>query len=609
MKEVDLKTRSLVFMAVLALAGAGLVARLVQLQILSGEAFLQEADSNRLRLMFEGAPRGLIRDRHGKILATNRLAYAVSLYPTKESTATLDGVLDKLADILGMDRAELARKAHKLKTTSLPVLIKQDLDPRSIAILAENQDELPGVSLEPITIRYYPRDGFASHLLGYVGEISDAELNEPRYQGLHQGDIVGKDGIEEVLDPMLRGRPGAKQVEVDARNHPVKVLENLPPVPGQDVTLTIDADLQAAAEKALEGKRGAAVAIDPRNGQVLALASEPGFDPNLFAKPIDDKTWKELNGDDHPLLDRAISSAYPPGSIFKFATSIAALEHHIVTATTHFDSTGVFHLGNYTWHDWYSRGFGNVTFTDAFVWSIDTVYYQLGHELGPWPIAHAARDLGLGERTGIILPGEVPGIIPDPRWKEKWYHQPWYPGESINMSIGQGYIQVTPLQAAVMMATVADGGHVWRPKLILPPLPPWIQQLQDPDLHNDWSPDTVAYLRDAAQKVVDSGTGTAAKIPGIAVGGKTGSAETTPGKPTDAWFVCYAPVQHPTIAIAVLVEHAGHGGSHAAPIAHAMLMEYFHVKSPGAKKPDDKKKADAAKKTNDRKDTGLTNVD
>jgi penicillin-binding protein 2 len=570
------------FSILAGLVGAVLIGRLVQLQIVGREEYLERANGNRLRIILTPAPRGVIRDRNGQILATSRLSYAVTLYPLKLTKATTEDVIARLGKLLAMDPAEIRDKWRKNGALARPVRIKQDIDAATIAVIAEHQRQLPGVSLEPITIRYYPRGPFLSHVLGYTGEITDAELEEFSDQGYRAGDIIGKTGIEKVFDQDLRGEPGREQIEVDARGKPMRILASVPPVPGKDLTLTIDANLQAVAEAGLAGHRGSCVVLDPNNGDVLALASAPSYDPNWFAGRISPALWKQLNGPDRPLLDRAIGSVYPPGSIFKIVTHAAAMEGGFANWNSHWHSTGVFYLGSRVFHDWKPGGFGYVDFKQALVWSIDTVYYELGLRMGGDRLARYARALGLGRPTGIVLPHEAHGLVPDSQWKEDRFHQRWYPGESVNMSIGQGYTQVSPVQAAVMMSTVANGGTVLRPKLTKPPSDDEKDNPQPPDEGvnpRNWKPDTWRMLHTALAEVISRGTGTVAKLPGITVAGKTGSAQSRNGaaQKTHGWFVCYAPVEHPRIAIAAMMENAGHGGSTAGPVAAAVLKRYFGV--------------------------------
>lgn len=555
----------------LAFALALLIGRLVQLQIVGSGEFRAEADGNRLRVSLEPAPRGLILDRHGEVLASNRLSYSVMLYPMKLTHSQTEAVIDRLGRLLNIPPQTIL--AQWQRAGSLPVRIMQDIDPKTIAIIAENQRLLPGVSIEPITVRYYPRGRFAAHLLGYTGEITERELQTMADEGYRQGDIIGKSGLEQTFDKELRGVPGRLQVEVDARGRPIRTLGEIPPIPGHTLRTTLDAGLQAVAEQGLEGKVGAIVALDPRNGQVLVMASKPDFNPNVFAGRITPQDWKALNSPLHPLLNRAISATYAPGSTFKVVTTVAAMETGIVTETTHFLSTGIFTLGGHVFHDWKVGGFGRVTFHQALVDSIDTVFYEMGLKLGADIMARYAHEMGLGQKTGILLAGERSGVIPNNAWAEKYLHRQLYPGESVIMAIGQGYNLVTPLQLAVMVSTVANGGRVVRPKLLIPPDP---AEAKDPGIVNHWKPATWHMLITGMRDVIDRGTGTAVHIPGIESGGKTGSAEEgVKGSKTNGVMVVFSPLYHSRIAISCVIQRGGHGGSVCGPIINRMLRQFY----------------------------------
>ncbi|MBM3268464.1 MAG: penicillin-binding protein 2 [Candidatus Sericytochromatia bacterium] len=570
--QVSPRFRTLAFSGVIAFLILLLMGRLFTLQVVGVSEFRERAEGNRLRVILEPAPRGVISDRHGQTLAASRLSYSVTLYPIKLTRKQTDEVIDRLGKLLGVSTAEV--RAKREKASSLPVRVLSDIDERTIALIAENQHKLPGVSIDPVTVRHYPRGRFAAHLLGYTGEVTDTELEVLAAQGYRPGDVMGRTGLERVFDIHLRGVPGRQQVEVDNRGRPMRTLAEIPPIPGKDLRIALDAELQEVAERELEGKIGAIVCLEPSTGEILALASSPDFDPNMFAGRIKPQDWRAINSPVKPLLNRAISSAYPPGSIFKIVTSVAAMEAGVVREDSKFMSTGVYYVGNRMFRDWKEGGFGRVDFHKALVMSIDTVYYELGLRLGPDRMAAAARAFGLGSPTGILLGHEAAGLIPDSAWKRERFKEKWYPGESANMSIGQGWVNITPIQAAVMIATVANGGRVVRPKLALPP---GEDEAADPGIVNRWKPETWKMVRGSLADVVSHGTGTAAKVPGYTSGGKTGSAEAVKGQKTHGWFVCYSPADKPRIAISVLLEKAGHGGSVAAPIAGKLLRQFYGI--------------------------------
>lgn len=576
--EAERARRAIGFMLVALIACGVLTARLAHLQLFEGEKFLKKAEGNRLRIIPYRAPRGLILDRHGRQLASNRLSYSLVLYPHKMQREKIEEVLALLRRYLSFDAAGVRAKVEKLGYSSPhAVKVKGNLDQRTIARILENEGELPGASIEPEIIRHYPQGKLAAHVVGYTGEVTDAELGAESGAGLNQGDILGKTGMERIYDASLRGENGSQQVEVDARGRLVKVLRQIPPTPGKDLKLFIDAKLQAAAEKALDDAKltGAIVAMDPRTGEVLALASRPTFDPNVFARQVRPDEWRALQRMNYPFVNRALS-AYPPGSIYKIPMAMAALETGATTPGRLFHSTGSMRVGNRIFHDWHAPGFGYVDIVKSLQWSVDTVYYELGVKMGGDTMARYAHAFGLGEPTGIGLGRETAGLIPDPEWKKRVWKDKWWPGDSANVSIGQGAVSVTPIQAAVMISTIANGGKVLVPRLVndggTPPPPRKV---------NHFKPQNMATVRKGLRLVVSSGTGTVADVPGKQISGKTGSAESG-HRLTHGWFVAYGPEPAPTIALVAFAEKAGHGGSMAAPLARAVLNEYFGIKPPKA---------------------------
>ncbi|MNR85336.1 Stage V sporulation protein D [compost metagenome] len=568
------------FVTVAALAASVIGFRLVNLQVFSGEQYLERAEGNRLRINLLAAPRGQIRDRNGQILASSRLSYQIALHPVQLNKEQRVEVADRLATILGLPAEELRAKLQRKGPSALPIPMLQDVDESVIARVAEHQRELPGVSIDPVVVRHYPRGAFAAHAIGYTGEVTERELSKMEDEGYRAGDIIGKMGIEKVFDSHLRGVPGRQQVEVDARGRPMRKLAEVPPVPGKDITLTIDVKLQAAAEQALGDRKGSVVVLEPFSGEVLALASNPDFDPNVFATRLTPKAWREINSPSRPLLNRAIQSVYPPGSIYKIVTHAAAMEGGYANWNSRYVSTGQFYVGSKLFRDWKPGGWGRVEFKEGLVKSIDTIYYELGLKMGPDRMKRYSHMFGLGEKTGIILPSEREGLIPDGAWKKKALKEKWYPGDSVNMSIGQGYIQTSPIQAAVEIATVANSGKVMRPVLVRSP-----EGLDPVEVRKtvELKPETWRMLHTALAETVSRGTAAAARIPGYPAAGKTGSAEAIKGKPTHAWFVAYAPTDKPTIAVAVMLEMAGGGGSVAGPVAGHLLRTHFGVPDPNAK--------------------------
>lgn len=574
MTEQERTFRAVAFMGVALVLGGILGGRLYHLQLAEGDTFLKRAEGNRLRVIPQTAPRGVIKDRHGRVLASNRLSYSLALYPSKMTREQIDQVLARLKALVNIDIADAKKKLERLGYHSPhPIKIRNDLDSRTIALVAENQGDLPGVSIEPDTIRYYPHGRLAAHMLGYTGEITDDELTRLKDHPYRQGDVIGKTGIERVHDTKLRGTDGSRQVEVDARGRPGQTLRIIPAIPGEDMQLYLDLDLQRVAEAALDEKKltGAIVALNPQNGEILALASRPAFDPNIFSRKVKAHEWKELQEANYPFVNRALS-AYPPGSIYKIPMAMAALASGKATPGRLFQSTGSLRVGNRIFHDWYAPGFGTVDLVKSLQWSIDTVYYQLGVEMGPDTMAKHARDVGFGEPTGYELGGESAGLIPDRAWKKRVLKDKWWPGDSANVSIGQGWVSVTPMQAVVMTSAYANGGKVVVPRVVDTgsPAPPPRKVLT-------WNPKHLEVVRKGLRLVVSEGTGTAVDVPGKSVSGKSGSAESGKKK-THAWFVCYAPEKDASIAVVAFAEAAGHGGDIAAPMARKVLDQYFGIK-------------------------------
>jgi len=433
----------------------------------------------------------------------------------------------------------------------------------------------------------------AAHLLGYVGEVSEADLAKNQDESIERGDLIGKANLERAWDTELRGRPGGQQVEVDALGRRVRVIQEVPDVPGDNLVLTIDRDLQETAEYALRDYSGAVVALDPRNGEVLALASHPAYDPNLFARGIQPAEWRALVQDPlKPLADRAVQGQYPPGSTFKVVMAVAGLEEGIIRPRSGVVCRGGMSLGGHRFGCWRHSGHGAVDLHRSIVQSCDVFFYQLGQRLGIDTIAAWSRKFGLGAPTGIRLQNEKAGLIPDSQWKQRRFKRPWLAGETMSASIGQGYVTTTPLQMALVAATLANGGTVYRPHYVKRVLAPdgSLREEIAPEPVQDgpiFSPATAAKLRSAMRDVVMSGggTGSKARIRAVEVAGKTGTAQTVALRGSNrrarhsrdhAWFIAFAPVEQPTIALAVLVEHAGGGGGKfAAPIAKEVLQRWF----------------------------------
>jgi len=566
--------------------------RLWYLQVVQGPEMRALSESNRIRLVRVPAARGIVYDRHGEILIDNRPAFDAVFVP--EDARGHTRTLHELATYLGEPETAVRQALHapSRRPPYEGIVVRRDLDWPGVVALETHQLDLPGVTLQVGPKRYYPYGPLAAHLLGYVGEVSERDLGAAG-SGLRPGDVVGKSSLERAWDAELRGTSGGEQVEVDALGRRVRVLKEEPDTPGDNLTLTLDLDLQEVAERALGAAAGAVVALDPRNGEVLVLASHPAYDPNVFARGVQRDEWRTLVQDRlHPLSDRAVQGQYPPGSTFKVAVATAALDSGLIGPSWSVFCGGGLQFGGHYFHCWRKGGHGTVSLHDAIVESCDVYFYQAGERLGVDLIADYARRLGLGLPTGIRLEHEKTGTIPDTQWKRKRFGQPWFAGETLSVAIGQGYVTATPLQMAQLAAVVANGGIRYRPHYVMRVEGPdgAVKQAVEPEVLSDAHvrPGVFEQIRSAMRDVVmtDRGTARKARVAGIEVAGKTGTAQAVGGEAAakrdprarkdHAWFIAFAPVEHAEIAIAVLVEHAGeHGGTVAAPIAQQVLERYF----------------------------------
>lgn len=570
-------------------AGFGLVALgLVRLQVAQHDEFLELSKENHVRLEVLRAPRGSIYDRKGRLLADSAPSFSVVFRPfPAESVSRARRVetpawIHRIADVVGADTTEVRRLVKDANARGQVAVLRRNAPFAVRAAVEETRDELPGVDVVVEPLRHYPNGILAAHLLGYAGEINDEELDSLTVGGYRSGDLIGRSGIERSYEEMLRGQDGAEFDVVNAAGQRVSTLSEGPPklpVPGHDLVLSLDLDVQRALEAAMaDVERGAAVAIDPRTGGVLALVSRPAFDPNEFSVGISFDRWKQLtSGGANPLLDRAIQGVYPPGSTFKVVTMMAALRTGVATPETRLaPCLGRYTFGGRSFGCWKHDGHGSLDFIGALQNSCDVYFYQIGPKLGLDRLEAGARALGLGERTGIDLPQEKKGLIPGQAWYERrWGAGHLRPGLMLNLAIGQGEILVTPIQLATMLAGVAMNGHMVQPHVVEE-----VRGIGHPhrpgSSHPDVDADATTWdaLHTALERVVDAGTALSARVPGLRVAGKTGTAQNPHGK-DHALFVCYAPAENPTIAMAVIVENSGHGGSIAAPRAGKVLAAMF----------------------------------
>jgi penicillin-binding protein 2 len=581
--------------------------RLFQLQLIEGEQLGRLSANNSVRTLRLEAPRGDILDREGRTLATTRPAFGVQVIPNdlrqRERTIGALGVL------LDEEAVALDEKIGdpRGRTRFQPVRLAGDATYDQLARVESHRFALPGVVTDVQPRRHYVEGDLAAHLLGYIGEIQRRQLEQRAYTGYRPGEVIGQAGIEVLRQRDLRGRQGGRNLVVDVAGRIVEVLDEEVPVPGRTVTLTIDLDLQRAAEEAFlpdvlgePGKIGAVVAMDVRNGDILALVSKPSYDPNDFAGGIDSETWNQLTTDEwRPIQNRAISGQYPPASAHKPIVAAAALQEAVFDPEELVFCPGHFRLGRRTYRCWKREGHGLVDLRDAIKGSCDVYFYQLGLKVGIDRLAAIAGGFNLGRRTGIALGQEQTGLVPTSEWKERRFGEIWMKGETVSASIGQGFNLVTPLQMAVAYAAIANGGKILRPRLLLgteagdgsvTPGP-------GPEVRGTLPvhPAHLARVVDALEAVVgeEGGTARRARIPGVRVAGKTGTAQVVRLKHTEdleedevpirfrdhAWFVGFAPVEAPEIVVASLVEHGGHGSSAAAPVTGRVLATYFEKKA------------------------------
>ena len=556
------------------------IGQLWYLQVLEGARLQELSDKNRIRIRPVAAPRGVLFDRNGLPLVDNRPAFTLSLIPREIDDRAR--VLGRVSVLLKIPYAELDDALGRVPGDPLmPVRVRRGLTLEEVAKVEEWKLELPGVIVEVEPQRMYPTSRFAAHLLGYVREANEEQLRQGRYR---RGDMVGQSGLERLLDQYLRGTDGGERIEVDALGRPIRLIQHTEPVPGAQVVTTIDRRIQEAAERAMQGHAGAAIVLDPRDGDVLAMVSTPAFALDQFTGTIDRDAWVQLiRNPAHPMLNRTVQSQYAPGSVFKIIVAAAGLQETTLTPMDHIFCDGQFHLGNRTFGDWKEGGHGTVNLHHAIVESCNVYFYQAGLRIGMDTIARYARAFGFGTSTGIDLPGEKPGFIPASRRGRR----PSFLGDTANMAIGQGAVLATPIQVARMMAAVANGGVFFKPRLVQRVLRADGRVLySDPGRvngHVELSPMVWAFLRQSLLDVVNEGTGVAAHIPGIEIAGKTGTAQLVANSRADrgqdnAWFAAFAPANDPQYVVVVMIEHGGKGGEVAAPIARAIYDAIFFEK-------------------------------
>jgi len=562
-----------------------------RLEVLGADNFRALAEANRIRKIPVLAPRGRLFDREGRLLVDNYPS--VSCYLLREQIKDLNADLPFIAQGLHIPVEQIHATLRRFQTAPKyqPIPLKQDITPDEQAFIEAHRNELPELETLDEQRRLYPRDGFAAHLIGYVGEISEEDLNKSKYAFYQPGDVVGKSGVEATYDALLRGEDGSRDVIVNSHGKEIGHLGQTLAKPGQDLKLTIDLDVQMAAEKALEGKVGAIVAMDPHTGEILALASRPTFDPNQFSVRLSKSYWNEiLDNPDHPLLNKAIQAQLAPGSTFKIIMSYAGLQEGIARTMHVPCNHGATFYGHHFSCD---RNHGMVTIDNAIPYSCDTFYYTLADRLGIDTMARYATSVGIGQKTGIDLPDEATGIMPSTAWKLKSQHEKWYAGETISVGIGQGAVTVTPIQLARALSGIASGGVLRLPHVVLPDQIPR-EQLEA--IHETFpgsgektitlSTDNWQTITDAMYAVTSSpiGTAYAARLEGIDFAGKTGTADVVGGREKNsknkstipnAWFVGMTPRRNPDIVVAVLWEH-GYWGNNSARLASGIIDAFVN---------------------------------
>lgn len=570
-----------------------LAARLWQLQIIQGAEYAMRAERNRIRTIELIAPRGTISDRNNIPLVENRPSFDVFLYreAMKDQADTIRFLFEKL--FISRDDIEVRLRRNKGTGLYRPILLKEDVGMEDISVIEAHRRDHPEIQLGPEPRRLYRYGKLAAHLMGYVGEISEQDLTAGTFQGAASGSLVGQAGIERFYNHLLVGTDGERQVLVDSMGREVGLVDETDSMIGGEVQLTLDLDLQSIAENALEEKVGAIVAMDPRTGEILAMASSPSFDPNNFSPRISGDAWNQLiNDPDRPMQNRAIQNSYSPGSIFKLVMADAALEEGLLedNPAAFCSGSAVYYGRTFHCHD--KKGHGTIRLEQAIAKSCNVFFYELGKRLGISKIAEHGHALGLGERTGIDLPGERPGVMPSSEWKQQARRAPWYAGETISVSIGQGAVSTTPMQMLRAVSAIATGGLLTTPHVLL-------RAERIPSSERKWAVHHVDIGEENARRIRQGmwesvnnwGTGHNAAVPGQNICGKTGTVQVISKENQQkdlantedhSWFVGFGNRDNPEIAVVVFVEHGGKGGVAAAPLAKRIFSAYFEKHKPTA---------------------------
>ena len=577
-----------------------MLVRIWYLQILKGEDFMGKSEQNRIRKITLPDHRGTIKDRRGETVVSIRPSF--SLYVTPEDAKNISESLNSLSKNIEINQKKIKMDISQSRSFK-DVLMKRDISRTEIAYFEENKMMFPGIHIKIEPLRSYINKEFAAHIIGYLGEVSKEELKNPKYNKYEQGEMIGRNGLEKIYESTLKGKRGYKEVEVDVAGRELKILRKLSPQIGNSLFLTLDSRVQKKLEELMEEisgnnpVEGSVVVMKVATGEIIAMVSKPSYDPNLFAAGISRKKWNRLlNDKKNPLQNRSIDGQYPPASTYKLVTAYAALSENVIKPEDTIFCPGHFRLGKRDYRCWKKRGHGAMNLHDALVQSCDVYFYTLGHRLGIDNLAKYAKKLGFGSHTGIGLSGEKSGLIPSTAWKKKVKNEVWYPGETISASIGQGYNLITPLQNASMISAIANGGFL--------PAPYLVKKIEDSEgkLIKEFSPkilkniamdpEILKHLKEGLRGVVYEahGTGHRARLKNIVVSGKTGTAQVVSMKDSEdidpeekipysfrdhAWFIAFAPYENPDIAVSIIIEHGGHGGETAAPIARKIMENYF----------------------------------
>ncbi len=544
---------------------------LFRMQLIQGDYYRTLSEKNRIRVLYLEGPRGKILDRKTEILASSRLSFNCSVIPS-EAKSRIHESCEVIGNILGVDPENLEKRYQKKKPGYFnTILLAEDINASQAIAIEEKLDLLPGFLIETRPQREYPYREAAAHLTGYLGPMIEPEIDELEFYGYRQTDWLGREGIEKSYESYLRGQSGGLQIEVDNRGRLIRALGVKEPQEGKDLELTVDAKLQSHIQQLLKDQKGAVLVMELTEGGILAANSSPSFDPNLFASVSGRKdVGKFLHDNAAPMVSRGIRGQFPPGSIFKVITALAALENHKISSSTVFHCPGFKVIGRNRFRCWADAGHGDQVLSEAFAHSCDVFFYNTGLSAGVDAIYEKSLAFGLSKPTGVDLPSEKNGFVPSRDWKRSTFHSAWYDGDTANLAIGQGYLQVTPIQALVMIAAVASNGQLFKPHVVDKIGGVKVAERNTRPVAIE--PGNWKLVKDGLDQVVNSssGTGRLARVAGLHIAGKTGTAESGQEK-THAWFVGFAPVENPKIAMVVFLEHGGHGGVSAAHLASSVF--------------------------------------